>query len=179
MKKRRFLIVSLLLIAALTLGIGYAALSSTLQVNGSIENDPANVNVVFSSSTLTVTSPTPERETLIEAASDAGVAGTAVISIQAAGLKEVGDTITFNLTIENKGNLSVNVEELALEGTFDSEFYELTIDSWDDGVELGPADSSTKNAEATVTVRVIKLTDTQQIQNFTLKAIADPKNDGN
>ncbi len=174
MKKRRTLIIAFLLVATLALGIGYAALSSTLQVTGVIENDPANVNVVFTESTFTASSPTDARVASIEGASDAGVPGTAVLSIQAGGLKEVGDTVTFDLKIENKGNLTVTVEELAPNEEFDCDFYSLDVTSWADGTELIPGGT----ADATVTISVIKLTDTQEIHNFILQAIATPLNDG-
>ena len=174
MKKRRTLIISLLLVAALALGVGYAALSSTLQVNGNIENDPANVNVVFSSSTLAASSPTESRITDIERVSSAGTTGTAVISLQAAGLKEVGDSVTFTLTIENKGNLTVTVEELIPTEEFICDYYTLDIASWADDVQLAPGGTTT----ATVVVAVKTLTDTQEIHDFSLKAVATPLNDG-
>ena len=49
MKKRRILIISLLLVAALMLGIGYAALSTDLVVNGSVSNQPHPIDVTFKS----------------------------------------------------------------------------------------------------------------------------------
>ena len=174
MKKRRTLIISLLLVAALALGIGYAALSSTLQINGVIENDPANVNVVFTNSTMTATSPTDTRVQSIIDASDAGVTGTAVLSIQAGGLKEKGDSVTFDLEITNKGNLTVELEELVPTEPFACDFYSLEIvDGWATGDTLAPGDTETVK----VVVTVIKLTDTQEIHNFILKANATPLND--
>ena len=174
MKKRRTLIISLLLVAALALGIGYAALSSTLQINGVIENDPANVNVVFTNSTMTATSPTDSRVQSIIDASDAGVTGTAVLSIQAGGLKEKGDSVTFDLEITNKGNLTVELEELVPTEPFVCDFYSLEIvDGWAAGDTLTPGATETVK----VVVTVIKLTDTQEIHNFILKANATPLND--
>ena len=174
MKRRRTLIISLLLVAALALGIGYAALSSTLQINGVIENDPANVNVVFTNSTMTATSPTDTRVQSIIDASDAGVTGTAVLSIQAGGLKEKGDSVTFDLEITNKGNLTVELEELVPTEPFACDFYSLEIvDGWATGDTLAPGDTETVK----VVVTVIKLTDTQEIHNFILKANATPLND--
>ena len=174
MKKRRTLIISLLLVAALALGVGYAALSSTLQVNGVIENDPANVNVVFTSSTMSATSPTDSRVQSIIDASDAGVTGTAVLSIQAGGLKEKGDSVTFDLEITNKGNLTVELEELVPTEEFICDYYSLEIvDGWATGETLAPGATDTVK----IVVTVIKLTDTQEIHNFILKANATPLND--
>ena len=174
MKKRRTLIISLLLVAALALGIGYAALSSTRQINGVIENDPANVNVVFTNSTMTATSPTDSRVQSIIDASDAGVTGTAVLSIQAGGLKEKGDSVTFDLEITNKGNLTVELEELVPTEPFACDFYSLEIvDGWATGDTLAPGATDTVK----IVVTVIKLTDTQEIHNFILKANATPLND--
>lgn len=47
MKKRRTLIIALLLIAALCLGIGYAAQSGYVEVSGNVTNTPHPVKLVF------------------------------------------------------------------------------------------------------------------------------------
>lgn len=47
MKKRRTIIISLLLVAALALGIGYAATSGDVSVNGKVKNHPHELKLVF------------------------------------------------------------------------------------------------------------------------------------
>jgi len=47
MKKRRTLIIALLLVAALCLGIGYAAQSGYVEVSGNVTNKPHPVKLVF------------------------------------------------------------------------------------------------------------------------------------
>ena len=47
MKKRRTLIIALLLVAALCLGIGYAAQSGYVEVSGNVSNTPHPVKLVF------------------------------------------------------------------------------------------------------------------------------------
>jgi hypothetical protein len=47
MKKRRTMIISLLLVAALALGIGYAAQSGNVKVNGDVTNTPHELKLVF------------------------------------------------------------------------------------------------------------------------------------
>ena len=47
MKKRRTLIISLLLVAALALGIGYAVQTGTVELNGEVSNKPHAVKLVF------------------------------------------------------------------------------------------------------------------------------------
>ena len=47
MKKRRTFIVSMLLVAALALGIGYAALSDTLDINGTADVNQSQAEADF------------------------------------------------------------------------------------------------------------------------------------
>lgn len=47
MKKRRTIIISLLLVAALALGIGYAVQTGTVELNGEVSNKPHAVKLVF------------------------------------------------------------------------------------------------------------------------------------
>jgi uncharacterized protein YxeA len=92
MKKRRTLIISLLLVAALALGIGYAALSRELVIGSTANLTHKNDNF-----TIEFTS----------AATDNTPASTAEYSATAAsytitGFNKQGDTATFTYTVENK-----------------------------------------------------------------------------
>ena len=49
MKKRRTIIISLLLVAALALGVGYAGMSGSIKINGDVVNKPHEVNLTFES----------------------------------------------------------------------------------------------------------------------------------
>ena len=93
MKKRRTLIISLLLIAALCLGIGYAALARDLQINGSanLQGNNEDFDIVFmegnaknGNATVTVAE------------------GTTTASYVIDGLSKAGDTEVITFKIKNR-----------------------------------------------------------------------------
>lgn len=94
MKKRRTLIISLLLVAALCLGIGYAALARELVISSTanLSPDDSDFNIVFVSATPSDTS--------VATASVTGTGTTANYTIT--GLSHVGDKVTLTFEIENK-----------------------------------------------------------------------------
>jgi|GEM_PF-2190055 len=92
MKKRRTLIISLLLVAALMLGIGYAALSRELIINSTaiLSADNNDFEIVFvdgsSSNAMATTSvPTPSR----------------TVSYEVTGLSKKDESVTLTYTVEN------------------------------------------------------------------------------
>ena len=91
MKKRRTLIISLLLIAAIALGIGYAGQTSRLVVNGSgnIDANPDNFKLEFTAVT--------DDHTEHDHATFEGATGTFNVS----HLDTKGESITFTYTIKN------------------------------------------------------------------------------
>lgn len=94
MKKRRTLIISLLLIAALALGIGYAALSRELIINSTavLNANDEDFKVVFVSGS----------------SNDAALATTTVttpskmVSYEVTGLSEANESVTLTYTVENQ-----------------------------------------------------------------------------
>ena len=93
MKKRRTLIIAALLVAALALGIGYAALSRDLQINGSanLQGDNEDFDISFTSGTAAPT----------DAATVTVVPGTTTASYVIDGLSEVGDTLKLTFVVTN------------------------------------------------------------------------------
>ena len=93
MKKRRTLIISLLLIAALCLGIGYAALGRDLQINGSanLQGNNENFDIVFTSGSAKNNMATV---TVAE--------GTTTASYVIDGLSKIGDEEVITFTIKNR-----------------------------------------------------------------------------
>lgn len=94
MKKRRTMIVALLLVAALCLGIGYAALSRELVISSTANLSPndQNFEVVFISADV-------DKDELATA-SVTGTSTTANYTIT--GLSKVNDTVTMTFVIQNK-----------------------------------------------------------------------------
>ena len=107
MKKRRTLIIALLLIAALTLGIGYAAFSSRMAINGEAILPGVQVSeVVFVDATKT-------------AGDDhvtAQVSGqnSNSLTVNVSGFQHVDDTITVTATIKNPHPFEVTLTTPAI-----------------------------------------------------------------
>ena len=93
MKKRRLLIVSLLLIAALTLGIGYAALSRELVINSS-----ANLSVNQEDFKILFTDAQSSSTAATASVTAGGLGGNYTVT----GLSKQGDTVTLTYQITNQ-----------------------------------------------------------------------------
>ncbi|MBQ8497974.1 MAG: hypothetical protein IJ489_11050 [Clostridia bacterium] len=107
MKNRKRIIVAFLLVVALVLGVGYAALTDTLTIigNATIDmNQAANnfdENVYFSAAEV-VSSPNTSVDSV-------GGVGTDDATFTAHSLATLGDTAVFKFTILNDSNVSVQI----------------------------------------------------------------------
>lgn len=97
MKKRRTLVISLLLIAALALGIGYAALSRELMITSAanLSPDQNDFDIVFTNATVV-----DDPDNLLATASVTGTGTTANYTIT--GLSKKDDSVTIQFTVQNK-----------------------------------------------------------------------------
>ena len=125
MKKRRTLIISLLLVAALALGIGYAALTDVLDINGTADvnqsaaEEAFNEDVYFSAAVA--------NETGNVASVDAN--DNDMASFTASTLKGKDDVATFTFTITNDGDVdAVVTPTLAEDGNSNTEYFSLVSD---------------------------------------------------
>ena len=168
MKKRRTLIISLLLIAALALGIGYAALTDTLDINGTADVNQAAAEEAFDMDVY-FKSATPNQEgnlaSLVEGDND-------MASFTANNLKGAGDKATFTFVINNDGDLDALVTPtLAADGNSNTEYFSVTSD-WN----AQPKTIAAHGSESyTVTVELLK-TPTETIHgsfHIELTAVAD------
>ena len=96
MKKRRTLVISLLLIAALALGIGYAALSRELMITSAanLSPDQNDFDIVFTDATVL-----NDPDNLLATASVTGTGTTANYTIT--GLSKQNDSVTIEFTVKN------------------------------------------------------------------------------
>ena len=114
MKKRRTIIISLLLVAALTLGIGYAVQTGTVELNGEVSNKPHAVKLVFveDGSRIFDSKVTSEGGTQIASTNNELVvvdgAHTATLDIFDLSLQN--DYITAYLRIKNTNNYQVMLD---------------------------------------------------------------------
>ena len=128
MKNRRNIIVAFLLCACLIVGVGYAALTDTLDVTGSADVNQSAAEEAFN-------------EDIFFSAAVANEAGnTASVnadnndkaSFTAATLKGKGDKVTFTFTIKNDGDVDATVTPKlnATLGNTNPEYFSIVSD-WD------------------------------------------------
>ena len=170
MKRRRTLIISLLLVATLVLGIGYAGTTTTLKWTGHVENDPITFSVIFTNATEAVDTMTDIREGAVATACDPGTTGSDTISPTVDGLKEVGDKVTFTYTVTNNSDVDAKLNAPALDPAFNSEYFKVTIGTWST-LELA---ATTGTATIDITVELIQVSDAEQSADFTITALAEP-----
>ena len=149
MKKRRTLIISLLLVAALCLGIGYAALTDVLDINGTADvnqsaaEEAFNEDVYFSAAVANEAGNVASVDT-----NDNDMA-----SFTASTLKGAGDTATFTFTIKNDGDVAALVTPtLAADGNSNAEYFSIVSDWNAQPKTIAAGDSETY----TVTVKLLK-----------------------
>lgn len=149
MKKRRTLIISMLLIAALCLGIGYAALTDTLDINGTVDvnqtaaEEAFDVEVYFSDAKANQTNNSASIVT-----DDPDMASFTITT-----LKGQDDTATFTFTIYNASDVdAVVTPTLAADGNTNSEYFSIVSD-WN---ALPKTIEAGKTMDYTVTVTLLK-----------------------
>jgi uncharacterized repeat protein (TIGR01451 family) len=145
MKSRKGLI-SLMLVAVLLLGIGYAALTDTLDITGSADvnqsaaEEAFNEDIYFSAAVANETGNT----------ASVNADNNDKASFTAKTLKGKGDKVTFTFTIKNDGDIAATVTPKlnATLGNTNPEYFSLTSD-WDGGAKTLAA-----GAEVTYTLTV-------------------------
>ena len=125
MKKRRSTIISFLLVAALLLGIGYAALTDVLDINGTADvnqsaaEEAFNTDIYFSNAVA--------NDAGNVASVDAG--DNDMASFTASNLKGKDDVATFTFTITNDGDVdAVVTPTLAADGNSNAEYFSIVSD---------------------------------------------------
>ena len=127
MKKRRSTIIALLLVAALALGIGYAALTDDLFITGSANiskehaEDAFAADVYFTRAVISA-----EKGSAVIGADTHGEANDQItITVQDGVLKGAGDSVLCTVEITNAGDLDASVK-LNAGTTSNSEYFEVT-----------------------------------------------------
>ena len=178
MKKRRTLIISLLLVAALTLGIGYASLTDDLFVTGSAginsehAEDAFGQDIYFTRAIIT-----GDRATAVIGADEHGEAADKVtITVKDGVLAGAGDSVVCALEISNVGDLDANVK---LNGIVvsNSEFFKVTTNWGSNDTQFLEAGGT---LDVVVTITVVKTptvnVDTTFDLTFTATAVEPAQN---
>ena len=166
MKNRKTIVVAFMLCAVMLLGVGYAALSDTLDITGSADvnqsaaEEAFNEDIYFSAAVANETGNT----------ASVNADNNDKASFTAATLKGKGDKVTFTFTIENAGDVDAEVTPKlnASLGNTNSEYFSITSD-WNGAAKTLAAHS---NITYTVTVELLK-TPTETISgSFLIELVA-------
>ena len=169
MKNRKTIVVAFMLCAVMLLGVGYAALSDTLDITGSADvnqsaaEEAFNEDIYFSAAVANETGNT----------ASVNADNNDKASFTANTLKGEGDKATFTFTIKNNGDLDATVTPTlnASLGNTNPTYFNITSD-WD-----GAAKTLAAGAELTYTVTVeLIATPTETIAGsflIELTAVAD------
>ena len=152
MKKRRTLVVAFVLVAALCLGIGYAAVSTTLDITGSATMLP---NKAFAEQ-ICFTAANP-----LDAGNTASVNtnNDSKASFTANNLNGVGNKASFTFTVENKGDLDAKINVTVCNVTAgnvtgEDPYFRITTNWENNIIDIAAADANSDDDTATVTVTV-------------------------
>jgi hypothetical protein len=160
MKKRRTLIISLLLVAAIALGVGYAEITDILTINGNANVKPHTTNFVVEFA--------GEPTNLIKCTSHLQTDKT-VASFNTTQLVEAGDQAKATYTIVNKStqyNATVNAPTFSVS---ENEYFKVTTDWGTDSRTLAAKDGETEATTTfTVTVTLKKAVIEEQTFEFTI-----------
>ena len=151
MKNRQVVVIAFLFIAAMMLGIGYAALTDTLDITGSADVNVSELEKEFEDD-IYFSAAVPNKGAPDTASVNADNNDKA--SFSAKSLVKKGDTASFTFTIENKSahTVSVTPKLNATLGNTNSEYFSIVSD-WDGATkEIAPNGNTTY----TLTVELLK-----------------------
>ena len=170
MKKRRTLVISLLLVAALALGIGYAALSEDLFITGSANISKTDAENSFKEDVYFSYATSGDK-------AEAKITDDnnyATMTVKTGALKQVGDEAVATFTIKSESDLDVLIKNPTVANgcitNRNNEYFQVTT-NWqaDHTLVAAPSGATT---DITVTVRLIKTPDVDQDTEFTIKLVA-------
>ena len=170
MKNRKIVVIAFLVVASLLLGIGYAALTDTLDITGSADVNVSDLEKEY------------EEDIYFSAAVANETGNTASVnsdnndkaSFSAKALVKKGDVATFTFTIQNDSAHTVSVQPKlnASSGNTNPEYFSIVSD-WD-----GAAKTIAPNGEITYTLTVTLLKDpTEAVSgSFLIELVATADN---
>ena len=146
MKNRRNVVIAFMIVAVMLLGIGYAALSDTLDITGSADvnqsaaEEAFNEDIFFSAAVANETGNT----------ASVNADNNDKASFTANTLKGKGDKVTFTFTIKNDGDVAATVTPKlnATLGNTNTEYFSIVSD-WD-----GATKDLAAHSEITYTVTI-------------------------
>lgn len=143
MKKRKVVITSLLLLAALALGIGYAATTGHLTINGVLSTQQQVFDVKFTAYT---TKSASEGVTAIP-----GTLPDKAVSFTINGMSKEGDTLTGTYTVTNENEFPMYITSVNITND-QATIFDVTT-SWDNTTPVSLAKDESKTVDVTVTLK--------------------------
>ncbi len=175
MKKRRILIISLLLVAALCLGIGYAAFTVNMEIGGNVSVGAPAPAVTFSAVSETLT------KGGITSGNEYGKSqvGGQSIDLNVGGFRNAGDQVVVTYTVKNNHDFPVTVTDPTVSYTNTGANYDANISinaSTFEELDLNsqiPANGGTATFTVTVTLDKTFATEASITQNFRVEFTAE------
>ena len=166
MKNRRNVVIAFMIVAVMLLGIGYAALSDTLDITGSADvnqsaaEEAFNEDIFFSAAVANETGNT----------ASVNADNNDKASFTANTLKGKGDKVTFTFTITNDGDVAADVTPKlnATLGNTNPEYFSITSD-WGGATKTLDAHSE---ITYTVTVELLKTPTVTISGSFLIELVA-------
>ena len=150
-KERKFKIVALVavIIAVIGLSIAFAAMSRTLNINGSGNVDPANFDIYFTN----LSQPTLKGEASVSGTPTLATKGVTISNMNVT-LKKPNDSVVYTVDIKNDGDIDAEIENLVLP-TFTSaqqELFDFTVVYTNGGQAVSIGDTLAKGETRNVTI---------------------------
>ena len=152
MKKRKLAILSFLVVAVLAIGLGYAAVSTTLDITGSATMLP---NKAFADQ-ICFTGANP-----LDAGNTASVNtnNDSKASFTANNLNGIGNKASFTFTVQNKGDLDAKINVTVCNVTAgnvtgEDPYFKITTNWEENIIDIAAADENSDDDTATITVTV-------------------------
>ena len=133
MKNRKTVVVAFLLCAVMLLGVGYAALSDTLDITGSVDVNQSAAEEAFNEDIFFSAAAANQEGNTASVNADNNDKASFTIKT----MKGAGDVATFTFTIKNAGDVDANVTPAfnATLGNTNSEYFDIKSD-WDGATKL-------------------------------------------
>ena len=173
MKKRRTVIIAALLVAALALGIGYAAVSDDLLIGGNAAISVTHADEAFEADVYfakAIMSSDKGTATITELATGTGDNDKIYIEVADGALKGAGDSVICAIEIANTGDIDAVVTLTPAVITNDSQYFSVTT-NWNNN---SATVASGNVADLTVTISCIKTPLEAVDMEFALNLTADP-----
>ena len=176
MKSRKLAVVAFLLVAVLTIGIGYAALTTHLNIRGAATVSVEGAQSAYADDIKFITA---SQAGPSDPAYTASIGDGKTADFSVTGLKGANESVTITYTIANSGDLASTVKlEVNYPTVSNDEYFSIAIGGGDyttNGVALDAGDSIT----VTVTVTLLKTpTDTTKPTtcDFTVRLVSTTNN---